>query len=442
MNVELPFLAEGIEGGDVVQLLVREGDHVTEGQSLIELETDKATVPVPTPAAGTVVRLLVQQGDHVTVGQALIELDGADGEVKKASPSSSTKSTKPSVQQTPPTAKAGQAEFGQPLDHKEAPPTVPPPEPEQPGAKEMTGALHSPSAGAAIPAPPSVRRLARELAVDLSQVKGSEAGGRITADDVKAFVRERTKRGAAQGSGSNIFSTAYGSERREPLPSLRRKIAANMTQAWTTIPHVHQFQEADITDLMALHKRYAPEFKKKGATLTLSSLFLKAIVYALKLYPQLNATLDLTNGEVIYKDYYNIGVAVDTPAGLIVPVVHQVDQKDLLQISLELADLAERTRKRTVTLEELRGATFTLSNMGGIGAGPFLPIINPPQVGILGVGKAKMTPVYRDGQFVPRRVLQLCVAYDHRLVDGAIGARFTNEIVKVLEDFQGMFLGL
>jgi pyruvate dehydrogenase E2 component (dihydrolipoamide acetyltransferase) len=239
-----------------------------------------------------------------------------------------------------------------------------------------------------------------------------------------------------------MFSSTYGSERREPLPSLRRKIAANMTQAWTTIPHVHQFQDADITDLMALHKRYAPEFKKKGATLTLSSLFLKAIVHALKLYPQLNATIDLTNGEVIYKDYYNIGVAVDTPAGLIVPVVHQVDQKDLLQISLELADLAERTRKQEVKLEELRGATFTLSNMGGIGAGPFLPIINPPQVGILGVGKARMTPVYRDGQFMPRRVLQLCVAYDHRLVDGAIGARFTNEIVKVLEDFQGMFLGL
>ncbi|MDR4463054.1 MAG: 2-oxo acid dehydrogenase subunit E2 [Nitrospira sp.] len=442
MNVELPFLAEGIEGGDVVQLLVREGDHVQEGQSLIELETDKATVPVPTPVAGTVVRLLVQQGDHVKVGQALLELDGADDGAKQASTSSSTKPTQPSSQQAPPPTEASQAKSGQSPPQREAPPTAPAPEPVEPAVKEKTGAIHSPPAGATIPAPPSVRRLARELGVDLSQVNGSEAGGRITADDVKAFVRERTKRGTAQGSGSNIFSTTYGSERREPLPSLRRKIAANMTQAWTTIPHVHQFQDADITDLMALHKRYAPEFKKKGATLTLSSLFLKAIVHALKLYPQMNATLDLTNGEVIYKDYYNIGVAVDTPAGLIVPVVHQVDQKDLLQISLELADLAERTRTREIKLEELRGATFTLSNMGGIGAGPFLPIINPPQVGILGVGKAKMTPVYRDGQFVPRRVLQLCVGYDHRLVDGAIGARFTIEIVKVLEDFQGMFLGL
>jgi len=277
-------------------------------------------------------------------------------------------------------------------------------------------------------------------------VKGSEAGGRITAEDVKAFVRERTRRsGAPLGQddrGGTVFSTIYGTERREALPSIRRKIAANMTQAWTTIPHVHQFQEADITDLMELHKRYAPQFTQKGATLTLTSLLLKAVAHALKLYPQLNATLDLTNGEVIYKDYYNIGVAVDTQAGLIVPVVHQVDQKDLLQISHELADLAERTRKREIKLEELRGATFTVSNMGGLGAGPFTPIIYPPQVGILGVGKARMTPVYRDGQFVPRRILHLCVAYDHRLVDGAVGARFTNEIVKVLEDFQAMFLGL
>lgn len=442
MKVELPFLAEGIEGGDVVQLLVREGDHVSEGQSLIEIETDKATVPVPTPAAGTVVRLLVQQGDHVKVGQALIELGGSVDNAKKTTTSSPEKPTETSDRQPPPTAEAVRAKAGQPPNQAQAQPNAPLPEPEKPAVEEKPVAANPASTGAAIPAAPSVRRLARELGVDLSQVKGSEAGGRITAEDVKAFVRERTKRGAAPGAGGNTFSTSYGSERREPLPSLRRKIAANMTQAWTTIPHVHQFQDADITDLMALHKRYAPEFKKKGATLTLSSLFLKAIVHALKLYPQLNATLDLTNGEVIYKDYYNIGVAVDTPAGLIVPVVHHVDQKDLFQISLELADLAERTRKREITLEELRGATFTLSNMGGIGAGPFLPIINPPQVGILGVGKARMTPVYRDGQFVPRRVLQLCVAYDHRLVDGAIGARFTNEVVKVLEDFQGMFLGL
>jgi len=439
MKVELPFLAEGVEGGDVVQLLVHEGDQVSEGQSLIELETEKATVPVPAPAAGTVARLLVRQGDHVKVGQAIIELKGAEGEAHKAETPVPEKSAVAPVPQTP--SAAGSNAMAQ-RELQQAGPTTPMPVSERPVVEQKPASVSPTSTGAAIPAPPSVRRLARELGVNLSQIKGSEAGGRITAEDVKAFVRERTNPNAASGAGGHVVSTMYGSERREPFPSIRRKIAANMTQAWTTIPHVHQFQDADITDLMALHKRYAPEFKKKGATLTLTSLFLKAVTHALKLYPQLNASVDLTHGEVIYKDYYNIGVAVDTPAGLIVPVVHRVDQKDLLQISLELADLAERTRTREVKLEELRGATFTVSNMGGIGAGPFLPIIYPPQVGILGVGKARMMPVYRDGQFVPRRVLQLCVAYDHRLVDGAVGARFTNEIVKVLEDFQGMFLGL
>lgn len=447
MRVELPFLAEGIEGGDVVQVLVHEGDRVTEGQSLIELETEKATVPVPAPTAGKIARLLVGQGDHVKVGQAIVDLDGEG----TGQPGRTSVPDQPAAVPAPQQAPAEEAAHAKSVERRDKQQADPPAarqpdkdrlekEPEPSGDQTISAGV-SP-AGAAIAASPSVRRLARELGVDLTQMHGSEAGGRITAEDVKTFVRERTRRSGTLSGGGGVFTTMYGNERRETLPSLRRKIAANMTQAWTTIPHVHQFQEADITDLMDLHKRYAPDFKRKGATLTLTSLFLKAVVHALKLYPQLNAVLDLTNGEVVYKDYYNIGVAVDTPAGLIVPVVHQVDQKDLLQISLELADLAERTRKREVKLEELRGATFTVSNMGGLGSGPFTPIINPPQVGILGVGKARLTPVYRDGQFVPRRILQLCVAYDHRLVDGAVGARFTNEIVKVLEDFQGMFLGL
>jgi pyruvate dehydrogenase E2 component (dihydrolipoamide acetyltransferase) len=437
MKVELPFLAEGVEGGDVVQVLVHEGDQVAEGQSLIELETDKATVPVPSPSAGKVARLLVRQGDHLKVGQALVELEGQGAE---------TQSSKATAPETPAVAPAPQR---QPKDEATHAQTVGKKEESisEPSASQ-TPAPEAPSGGATIPAPPSIRRLARELGVDLMQVKGSEAGGRITAEDVKAYVRERTRRSGSPSNrdgrekGENVFSTVYGNERREAIPSLRRKIAATVTQAWTTIPHVHQFQDADITDLLDLHKRYAPQFKQKGATLTLTSLFLKAVTHALKLVPQFNATLDLTNGEVIYKEYYNIGVAVDTPAGLIVPVVHNADQKDLLQISLELADLAERTRNREIKLEELRGATFTVSNMGGLGAGSFTPIIYPPQVAILGVGKGRRMPVYRDGQVVPRMILQLCVAYDHRLIDGADGARFTNEIVKVLEDFQAMFLGL
>lgn len=450
MKIDLPFLAEGIEGGDVVLVLVHEGDQVGEGQPLVELETDKATVPVPSPTAGKVLRLLVREGDHVKVGAGLVELEAAQDPTQQTQPSSPQPTSPPPAPQAP---AAEQAAPAKETEKRAAPnaesssagrrETEPPMS--DPGRVEPA-ARTSPSPGTTIPASPSVRRLARELAVDLAQVKGSEAGGRITAEDVKTFVRERTGRsGDVSVVGHEtrgVFTTMYGNERHEPLPSLRRKIAANLTQSWTTIPHVHQFQDADMTELMALHKRYAPEFKKRGATLTLTSFFLKVVVHALKLHPQLNATLDLAGGEVIYKEYYNIGVAVDTPAGLVVPVVHNVDRKDLFQISVELADLAERTRKREIKLEELRGATFTVSNMGGLGAGPFTPIINPPQVGILGVGKARMTPVYRDGQFVPRRVLTLCVAYDHRLVDGAVGARFTNEIVKALEDFQATFLGL
>lgn len=474
MKVELPFLAEGVEGGDVVQVMVKEGDQVTEGQSLIELETEKATVPVPAPAAGKVTRLLVRQGDHLKVGQALVELDGggespqAKETAEKTAPADKAPEKKSwreqpaPAPQPPPAAEAAHAKSVEsrekPPAQSSAPSAAAAPHKAEPSAPAQAQAApsepsppsgtteSSPSSGAGIAAAPSVRRLARELGVDLSHVKGSEAGGRITAEDVKAFVRERSRRTGAPGkdgaTGGNVFSTTYGNERREAIPSLRRKIAATVTQAWTNIPHVHQFQDADITELLALHKRYAPQFKDKGATLTLTSLFLKAVTHALKLYPQFNATLDLTNGEVIYKEYYNIGVAVETPDGLIVPVVHHVDQKDLLQISLELADLAERTRTRKVTLEELRGATFTVSNMGGLGAGPFMPIVYPPQVAILGCGKGVRKPVYRDGQLEPRMMLPLCVAYDHRLIDGADGARFTNEIVKVLEDFQAMFLGL
>lgn len=439
MKVELPFLAEGIEGGDVVQVLVREGDRVTDGQPLVELETEKATVPVPTPTAGTVTRLLVRRGDHVKVGQALVELEGGDvAAPPPTQPVSERSAVAPAT--TLPTVEATQAQFQRQRDEERAA--------TKSNKQPAPAQDRSESGGALIAASPSVRRLARELGVNLAQVTGTEAGGRITAEDVKAYVRERTRRAGSPGDEERggrtgtALTTMYGTERREPLSSLRRKIAANVTQSWTTIPHVHQYQDADITDLTELRKRYAHEFKKKGATLTLTSFFLKAVVHALKLYPQLNATLDLTNSEVIYKDYYNIGVAVDTPAGLIVPVVRDVDRKDLFRISVELADLAKRTRKREVTLEELRGATFTVSNMGGLGAGPFAPIIYPPQVGILGVGRAQVTPVYLDGQFVPRRMVQICVGYDHRLIDGADGARFTNEIANAMEDVQATFLGL
>src|SRR6476469_2796299 len=313
MRVELPFRAEGVEGGDVVQVLVKEGDQVTEGQSLIELETDKATVPVPAPSAGTVTHLLVKKGDHLKVGQALVELNGEGESASKntapkaaadkpaAEKSPDKKPPQPSWHEHPGTTPAAQsssspqsgpapqpppaveAAHAKSVEEREKPPAPSSSSPASSASGTKTASpaqqpahacpSESPSSGAGIAAPPSVRRLARELGVDLGHVKGSEAGGRITAEDVKAYVRERTRRAGAPSSqgghekGGTVFSTTYGSERREAIPSLRRKIAATVTQAWTTIPHVHQFQEADITDLLSLHKRYAPQFKEKGATL-------------------------------------------------------------------------------------------------------------------------------------------------------------------------------
>ncbi len=447
MNVDLPFLAEGIEGGDVVQLLVKEGDQVTEGQALLELETEKATVPVPSPAAGRVARLLVRQSEHIRVGQTLLVLDHAQNEDTTSSQPGQAEHSR-TTQQTTKRAEAQPHPVGRRED-EHTPPAQPPPTVASEPPTSQLPTVEAPSERVlTIPASPSVRRLARELGLDLAHVKGSEAGGRITAEDIKTHVRNRSQgresqpaKGGSRAGGTEVV-TRYGTERREALSSLRRKIATTLAEAWTRIPHVHQFQEADITELLSLKERYASKFIEKGTRLTLTSLLIKAVTHALKLYPELNATLDATTGEVIYKDYYNIGVAVDTPAGLIVPVVHQVDKKDLLQISLELADLAERTRNRQVQLEELRGATFSISNMGGIGAGPFTPIIKPPEVGILGVGRGRRVPVLQDGHWVPRTLLPLCLAYDHRLIDGSTGARFTNEIVRVLEDFQAMFLGL
>lgn len=465
MKIELPFLAEGIEGGDVVTVLVNEGDAVAEGQSILELETDKATVPVPSPAAGKIAKVLVRSGDHVKVGQALLELDGAaepaspqGAEPKPAKTTAAKPAEPPTANRQPPTAPA-EDEVGvrQPSPQDEARQMAqagPNPTGDENG-QAATQAVPLPvapapqapgSVGANVAAAPSVRRLARELGVDLSQVKGTEAGGRITAEDVKAYVRERSRR-AESGVGApakreNVFTTLYGNERREAMPSIRRKIAANMANAWSTIPHVYQFFEADVTDLLALQKRYGAKFKERGAQLTMTSLLIKAVLHALKLHPKFNANVDITNGEIVYKEYYNIGVAVDTPHGLIVPVIHNVDQKDLFQMATELADLAQRTRERQVKLEEIRGGTFTISNLGGLGAGPFTPIINPPEVAILGVGRSKIQPVHKDGKFVPRSVLPLCIAYDHRLIDGADGARFAADLAKVLEDYEAMFLGL
>ncbi len=469
---KLPELAEGIEAGDVVGVLVNEGDTVEEGQSLIELETDKATVPVPAPYGGRIAKIHVKPGDKVPVGAPLVDIEGgAAGKApaEKAAPTPEKpkepeKPAKPAAEAAPPREEPVAAPE-KPAEEKAPPPPTEQPEPreEKRQAEKAGGAPlperpvepepASPSEqgeGTPIPAGPSVRRLARELGVDLRQVKGSGGAGRITSDDVKEHARRRMTAPEAGGPmtgavapGETPDFSRYGPVRTEPLPSMRRKISANMSASWSQIPHVHQFAEADVTDLMAIQKKYAPVFKERGVSLTMTSLILKAVARTLKAFPKFNASLDLQKGEVVYKDYIHIGVAVDTPAGLIVPVIRDVDKKDLLQLSVELGDIAKRTRERQVGLDELRGASFTVSNLGGIGGSHFTPIINPPEVAVLGVGRSEKTPTYRGDSLVPRMKLPLCVAYDHRLIDGADGARFIVELVRVLENFEdAMFFGL
>jgi pyruvate dehydrogenase E2 component (dihydrolipoamide acetyltransferase) len=293
-----------------------------------------------------------------------------------------------------------------------------------------------------VPAAPSVRQLAREIGVDINQVQGSGAGGRISVEDVKRHARDLHRRLAkqpARGAWPTITLpdfTRWGAVERQPMSNVRRATAERMTQSWATIPHVTQFDKADITDVEELRQYYdARRAQTVGGKLTITAVVLKVVAAALKRFPQFNASIDMTTYEVIHKTYYHIGVAVDTDRGLLVPVIRNVDQKNMLELSVELTQLAERARSRKITLEDMQGGTFTITNLGGLGGTNFTPIINAPEVAILGLARSRMEPVYNDstGQFTPRLMLPLALSYDHRLIDGADGVRFLRWVVEALQ---------
>jgi pyruvate dehydrogenase E2 component (dihydrolipoamide acetyltransferase) len=431
LEVKLPQLADGIEAGDVLNVLVKEGDVIQADDPILELESEKATVGVPSPAGGKVERVLVKPGDKVRVGETILILATGSAEAASASGPTTAEASAtaaPAAEQEPPTVVTAVAE--------------PHHQPVQPLAPAVTTDEDF------VPAGPAVRRIAREIGLDLRRVKGSGKNGRILIEDLDPYIQEFIqKRGGALAGGVAApqielpdFSQ-WGPVRKVKIDSLRRKISEHLSQAWLAIPHVHQFHEADITDLLALQKRHRERVKQLGAALTLTPFLMKAAVIALKEFPEFNASFDTRNEEIIYKDYYHIGVAVDTPAGLIVPVIRDVDKKTIVELAVELADIAERTRQRKVTLEELRGSTFTISNLGSIGGGHFTPIVNSPEVAILGVGRAAKRLVLNEGQVTERAFLPLCVGYDHRVIDGAQGARFIVRIAEVLENFEATFLG-
>lgn len=436
MDIKLPKLGEGSDSGTVVSILVKEGDTVSSGQTILELENEKAVAPVPATASGVVAQVRVKVGDKISVGQVLITL-GA-----------------PSATAAPPPASKPAAEPKRALPaHPASPAPAPAPVAATPAAEPAESFEMEPlPEGEAPAAAPSIRRMARELGIDLRRVRGSERGGRIVLSDLRAYLEHVQRLAFAPRPAAPVAAPAapgapaakpaesidfakWGPVTRKPLTALRQTIARRLQASWHAVPRVTQFDEADITALNDLRKKFAPDYDKKGAKLTLTPLILKAVAATLKKHPLFNASLDEATNEIIFKDYIHLGLAVDTEQGLLVPVIRDVDKKSLLQISQDVAELAGKARERKVSLDDMKGGTFTISNQGGIGGAHFTPIINLPEVAILGLGRSALKPVVREDKIVPRLMMPLTVAYDHRLIDGGSAARFIVDLVQALEQF-------
>jgi pyruvate dehydrogenase E2 component (dihydrolipoamide acetyltransferase) len=424
-TVQLPDLGEGVSGGIVTSIAAQAGDVLSEGDAIIELETDKAVLPVPAPAAGTLQKVTVSVGDKIDVGQVIAEMDAeVSGEASSPAPT-------PAAEPSAPVAKA------------------PAPAPVATPVAAKTTAMP----GASVPAGPATRKLARELGVDLSAVKGTRRGGRVSVEDVKTHVKAMNLGAKALAEAPAAAAPTkpdwpslpdfekFGPVRREKMSNLRGIISDRMSMCWNRIPHVFQFNEVDLTSLGEVQARYKDDFKAKGSSVSPTNFIIKAMAICLKEFPQFNASLDEESGEIIYKDYVNIGVAVDTPTGLIVPVLKNVDQLSIFQIGKDLKDLAKKTRDRKVTQEDLSGGGMTLSNLGGIGGTHFTPIVNWPEVAILGVGRGEVKPKYINGEVVPRNCTQMTLSYDHRVIDGADGARFMVRLTEILENIERTLLG-
>lgn len=419
MDIRLPKLGEGADSGTVVNLFVNEGDEIKKGQTILELENEKAVAPIPSPADGKVAKIRVKVGDKISVGQVLLTLAGAG----TAEPAAAPKPDKAEKE----VETAG-----------EAPQSAPEPEAEN---GEAVAPLRP--GGFPPPASPSIRKLARDLGIDLARVKGSEHGGRIVFEDLRAYIQRlqqlatRAKPAATpKPAVESIDFSKWGPVSKKPLTSLRKTIAERMVESWTTIPHVTQFDEADITDLMELRKKLSPQYEAKGGRLTFTCFALKAVVKVLQRFPIFNSSISEATNELVIKEYFHIGLAVDTDAGLIVPVIRDVDKKGLLALANELSALATKARDRKVSLEELKGGSFTISNQGGIGGAHFTPIVNKPEVAILGLGRSVLKPQVKGGQVAPRLMLPLCLSYDHRVIDGGQAARFIHELVQTFENFK------
>ncbi|MGE4065806.1 MAG: 2-oxo acid dehydrogenase subunit E2 [Vicinamibacterales bacterium] len=432
----LPNLGDGVAGGDVLKVLVKVGDTLTRDQPVVELETDKATLEVPSSVAGVIKEIRVKVGEKVTTGQAVLVVDeaasGAPAEKAAPAPAEAAPAAEPAPA---PAASAAPAAAEEPRRASVV---------EFQTRQALPGAAAAP-AGPVAPAAPSVRRLAREIGVDINEVPGSGANGRISQNDVKEFARKvlsslgtsgQTAAAGARpaGAGPALPDFAkWGEIERKPMSGIRRKTAEHLSHAWNAIPHVTQFDKADITALEQMRKRYGKEVEQGGGKLTVTSVLAYVVAHALRRFPQFNASVDAAAETMVLKKYVHVGIAVDTEHGLLVPVIRDADRKNIVELSAEIQALAEKAKARKLSLDEMSGGSMSITNLGGIGGTAFTPIVNWPEVAILGVSRGAIEPVWIDGAFQPRMMLPLSLSYDHRQIDGADAIRFLRWIVEALE---------
>lgn len=436
-EIKMPEISEDADSGTVVEILVQEGDTIEEEQSIIAVESDKASVEVPSPEGGTVKEIKISEGDELKVGDVILTLEiGEDGEQDEEEPGEEKEEAEGKKQKK---EEKEETEEGEEEDkEKEAQEVEAKKETEQKKEEkepEEEDTAQDEKTSKEVPAAPSVRRLSRESGVDIQKVKGSGPGGRITAEDVKAHAEGGKKeRPSAPKEKALPDFTKWGDVKREKMSSIRRITAESMSDAWQTVPHVTQFDKADISKLEEYTAQYQKKVEKAGGKLTVTAILLKVSAAALRAFPKFNASIDMANEEIVYKSYYHIGVAVDTEKGLLVPVIRDVDEKSVIKISAELPEIAQKAREGKLSGDDMKGGSFTVSNLGGIGGTNFTPIVYKPQVAILGISRTQTEPVYIDGEFQPRSMLPLSLSYDHRLIDGAEAARFLRWICQALED--------
>ena len=422
MDVKLPKLGEGADSGVVVNIFVKEGDTIAKDQAILELENEKAVASIPSTGAGIVARVHVKSGDRVGIGARLITI--TESGQSSAAPVAAAPAPKPA-------AKKAVAQAA--------------PEPEE--IEEESAEVEEEVSDATVAASPSIRKMARELGINLGKIRGSESGGRIVIGDMRAYIQRLVKAAAKPATAAasaaapakpapvQIDFSQWGPVTKKSVTPLRKVIARRMAESWNTVARVTQFDDIDFTKLGELRKKFGADYEKKGVKLTFTPFVLKAVADTLKKHPIFNSSLDEVANEIIIKEYIHLGIAVDTDQGLMVPVIHDVDKKSMFDVAKELEALAAKARDRKISADEMKGGTFTISNQGAIGGAHFTPIINLPEVAILGLGRGALKPVVREGKIEARLMTPMALSYDHRVVDGGSAARFTVDLLKAFETF-------